>query len=214
MPEQLAPSLPGKAEKPVARLLLCHGAGASVRSDFCLQLAAELAIHGIEVWGFNFAYMQKTLAGSRQLPPKMPLLVAELVEQINQMATDLPLFIAGKSMGGRVATLLAASELLPAQVKGVIAFGYPFHPPKKDSWRTEHFAELKRPVLVLQGERDPFGSTEELAGKSWPFIEIKWLQSGDHDFMALKKSGLSQQQLIKQAALISRSFIDAPILEN
>ncbi len=85
----------------------------------------------IEVWGFNFAYMQKTLAGSRQLPAKMPVLMAELLEQIQQMPTDLPLVIAGKSMGGRVATLLAASDLLPAVVRGVIAFGYPFHPPKK-----------------------------------------------------------------------------------
>ncbi len=94
-------------------------------------------------------------------------------------------------MGGRVATLLAASDLLPAVVRGVIAFGYPFHPPKKDNWRTEHFIGLKRPVLVLQGQRDPFGSTEELAGKSWPSIDLKWLQSGDHDFVPLKKSGLS-----------------------
>jgi uncharacterized protein len=209
MPEQLV-----FCEKPVARLLLSHGAGASVRSDFCLQLAAELAALGIEVWGFNFAYMEKTLAGTRQLPPKMPVLVAELVAQISQMATDLPLWIAGKSMGGRVATLLAASDLLSATVKGVIVFGYPFHPPKKDSWRTEHFIDLKRSVLVLQGERDPFGSSEELAGKSWPLIDLKWLPSGDHDFVPLKKSGLSQQQLIEQSASLSRSFIDECILEN
>ena len=209
MPEQLV-----LCEKPVARLLLSHGAGAPVQSDFCQQLAEQLAKQNIEVWGFNFAYMQKTLAGSRQLPAKMPVLMAELSEQISQMPTDLPLVIAGKSMGGRVATLLAASHLLPAQVKGVIAFGYPFHPPKKDSWRTEHFIDLKRSVLVLQGERDPFGSSEELAGKSWPLIDLKWLPSGDHDFVPLKKSGLSQQQLIEQSASLSRSFIDECILEN
>jgi uncharacterized protein len=209
MPEQLV-----LCEKPVARLLLSHGAGASVQSDFCTLLAEQLAKQHIEVWGFNFVYMQKTLAGSRQLPAKMPLLMAELLEHIQQMPTDLPLVIAGKSMGGRVATLLAASDLLPSVVRGGIAFGYPFHPPKKDSWRTEHFADLKRPVLVLQGERDPFGSSEELADKSWPLIDIKWLQSGDHDFVPLKKSGLSQQQLIEQAASLSRSFIDEFILEN
>ncbi len=214
MPELLAQSFVVNADKAVARLLLCHGAGASVRSDFCLQLARELAAMGIEVWGFNFGYMQKTLAGSRQLPPKMPVLVAELVEQISQLPADLPLFITGKSMGGRVATLLAASELVPAHVKGVLAFGYPFHPPKKDSWRTEHFAALTRPVLVLQGERDPFGSKDELADKSWPLLEVKWLPSGDHDFVPLKKSGFSQQLLIEQAARLSRSFIDDRILED
>jgi predicted alpha/beta-hydrolase family hydrolase len=185
-----------------------------VQSEFCQLLAEQLAKQHIEVWGFNFAYMQKTLEGFRQLPAKMPVLMAELSEQISQMPTDLPLVIAGKSMGGRVATLLAASHLLPAQVKGVIAFGYPFHPPKKDSWRTEHFIDLKRSVWVLQGERDPFGSSEELAGKSWPLIDLKWLQSGDHDFVPLKKSGWSQQQLIEQAASLSRSFIDECILEN
>ena len=209
MPELLALSA-----QPVARLLLSHGAGAAVQSEFCQQLAQQLARQNVEVWGFNFAYMEKTLAGKRQLPAKMPVLMAELVEQISQMPTDLPLVIAGKSMGGRVATLLVASELLPAAVRAVIAFGYPFHPPKKDNWRTEHFVALKRPVLVLQGERDPFGCTEELAGKSWPLIDIKWLQSGDHDFMPLKKSGLSQQQLIEQAASLSRSFINEFILEN
>ncbi|MCA1929887.1 alpha/beta fold hydrolase [Rheinheimera sp.] len=214
MAELLAQSFVVNADKAVARLLLCHGAGASVRSDFCLQLAKELAAVGIEVWGFNFTYMLKTLAGSRQLPPKMPVLVAELVEQISQLPADLPLFIAGKSMGGRVATLLAASELLPAHVKGVIAFGYPFHPPKKHSWRTEHFAALTRPVLVLQGERDPFGNKDELADKIWPLLEINWLPSGDHDFVPLKKSGISQQQLIAQAARLSRSFIDERILED
>ncbi|CAI3794817.1 alpha/beta fold hydrolase [Rheinheimera sp. MM224] len=209
MPEQLA-----LCPKPVARLLLSHGAGAPVQSEFCKLLAELLAKQNIEVWGFNFAYMQKTLAGKRQLPAKMPVLMAEVLEQVSQMPTDLPLVIAGKSMGGRVATMLAASHLLPAQVKGVIAFGYPFHPPKKDNWRTEHFVDLKRSVLVLQGERDPFGSTEELAGKSWPSIDLKWLQSGDHDFMPLQKSGLSQQQLIEQAAYLSRSFINEFILEN
>ncbi len=209
MPEQLA-----LCTKPVARLLLSHGAGAPVQSEFCTLLAEQLAKQHIEVWGFNFAYMQKTLAGTRQLPPKMPVLMAELLEQIQQMPTDLPLFIAGKSMGGRVTTMLAASHLLPTQVKGGIAFGYPFHPPKKDSWRTEHFADLKRSVLVLQGERDPFGSVQELASKSWPLIEIKWLETGDHDFSPLKKSGFSQQQLIEQAASLSRSFINEFILEN
>jgi predicted alpha/beta-hydrolase family hydrolase len=208
------PQLLATCQNPVARLLLSHGAGAPVQSDFCQLLAELLAKQNIEVWGFNFAYMKKTLAGSRQLPPKMPVLMTELAEQISQMSTDLPLVIAGKSMGGRVASMLAASDLLPVQVKGVIAFGYPFHPPKKDNWRTEHFVDLKRSVLVLQGERDPFGSSDELAGKRWLLIDIQWLQSGDHDFMPLKKSGLSQQQLIEQAAYLSRSFIDECILEN
>jgi predicted alpha/beta-hydrolase family hydrolase len=214
MPEQLAQSILAKAAKPVARLLLSHGAGAPVQSDFCQLLAQQLAKQNIEVWGFNFAYMQKTLAGKRQLPAKMPVLMTELLEQIQQLPTDLPLVIAGKSMGGRVATLLAASDLLPAVVRGGIAFGYPFHPPKKDNWRTEHFASLTKPVLVVQGTRDPFGTQDELMDKSWPLIEIKWLETGDHDFSPLKKSGCSQQQLVEQAASLSRSFINECILEN
>lgn len=210
------PQLLAAAENPKARLLLCHGAGAPVQSDFCQQLAAQLALQGIEVWGFNFAYMQQCLAGQRRPPPKMPVLIAELQQQLAAMATDLPLLLAGKSMGGRVVTMLCAGSAgeVPAQVNAVCCYGYPFHPPKKHSWRTEHFDKLQRPVLVLQGERDPFGTLAELTELHWPQVQLQWLPGADHDFKPLKSSGLTQELLLQQAAQHSRRFISDVILET
>ncbi|MFC4654894.1 alpha/beta family hydrolase [Rheinheimera marina] len=199
-----------------ARMLLCHGAGAPVQSEFCQQLASHLAAQGIDVWGFNFAYMQQCLAGQRRPPPKMPVLIAQLQEELFGMATDLPLILAGKSMGARVVTMLCAGIAgeVPAAVKAVCCYGYPFHPPKKDSWRTGHFDTLRRPVLVMQGERDPFGTAAELCSLSWPEVEVNWLRSADHDFKPLKSSGLTQQQLLQQAAERTGRFIDDVILET
>lgn len=171
---------------PLARMLLLHGAGAPVQSDYLTLLASELAKNGIEVWRVNFAYMQKSFSGSKQPPPAVVKLQQELVDFIQLVPDDLPLFIGGKSMGGRVATLFAsevaspvANELasqgaaqashgataltaqLQGRIKGICCFGYPFCPPAKKARgiaaRTEHFSALKLPVLIVQGERDEFG---------------------------------------------------------
>jgi len=199
-----------------ARLLLCHGAGAPVQSDFCLQLASALAVVDIEVWGFNFAYMQQSLMGKKRPPPKLPQLQQELFTQLKSLPMDLPLLLGGKSMGGRVISGFVTDNAaqVPDQVLGLCCYGYPFHPPKKDSWRTGHFGQLQLPVLIVQGERDPFGSKAELAGHSWPAIDLQWLTGADHDFKALKSSGQTQQQLIQQAARLTRGFVDGLVLEN
>ena len=129
---QAADFIVNKPEKPVARLLLAHGAGASMQSEYLQQLAILLAAQSIEVWRFNFAYMAKTVAGQKQPPAKVATLLQEMAALITQLPNDLPLFIGGKSMGGRVSTLLAAdAALLSATVKGVVVFGYPFCPPAK-----------------------------------------------------------------------------------
>ena len=199
-------SKPGKAK---ARLILAHGAGAGADSDFMLQLAETLVGRGIEVWRFNFAYMQRFIAtGKRSLPDKMPALQQQFVAAINASPDDLPLFIAGKSMGGRVASLVSAQ----VRIKAVFAFGYPFHPPKKQSWRTEHFAALASPLFIAQGERDAFGTKTELASMQWPKVALHWLTDGDHDFKPRVKSGLTQQQLIAQAAQFCSRKIDEILL--
>lgn len=228
------------AEKPIARMLLLHGAGAPVQSDYLTLLASELAKNGIEVWRVNFAYMQKSLNGSKQPPPAVVKLQQELADFIALMPDDLPLFIGGKSMGGRVATLFAAavaSQLvneavsqiasepapltaqLQARIKGICCFGYPFCPPAKKALgiatRTEHFKTLKLPVLIIQGERDEFGGKaleSELHAANWPQLTLKWLPYGDHDLKTLKKHGVSQHELITLAATASRDFIDAKLL--
>ncbi|MCT6700329.1 alpha/beta family hydrolase [Rheinheimera sp. 4Y26] len=214
------------ADKPVARMLLLHGAGAAVQSQFLSLLAQELALQGIEVWRVNFAYMQKSLQGQKQPPSKVAVLQQELVAFIGQLPNDLPLLVGGKSMGGRVATLLAAAEDEPslvatAKLRAICCFGYPFCPPAKKTQgigaRTEHFPMLKLPVLIVQGERDEFGGKAQLSDapvESWPQLNMHWLPFGDHDLASLKKHPLSQQQLIMLAATACRDFINAKILAN
>ncbi|MBZ9612603.1 alpha/beta family hydrolase [Rheinheimera maricola] len=198
-----------KASEPKARLLLAHGAGAGAQCEFMQQLARQLAANNIEVWRFNFAYMQRFIdSGKRSLPDKMPLLQAGFMQHIDNCPADLALFIGGKSMGGRVASLLNSHP----RVQAVFAFGYPFHPPKKHSWRTEHFAALACPLFIAQGERDAFGSKAELTDKQWPAVQICWLTDGDHDLKPRLKSGLTQQQLIAQAAQFCSRKIDEVLL--
>lgn len=213
------------AEKTIARMLLLHGAGAPVQSDYLTLLASELANNAIEVWRVNFAYMQKSLNGTRQPPPAVVKLQQELVDLIGLVPDDLPLFIGGKSMGGRVATLFAsqaakdATVQLQARVQGICCFGYPFCPPAKKEQgitaRTAHFNELKLPVLIVQGERDEFGGKaleSDLQSANWPQLRVQWLPCGDHDLKTLKKHLVSQQELIRQAATASRDFIHAKLL--
>jgi hypothetical protein len=201
-----------KPAQPFARLLLAHGAGAPMDSAFLQQLAEQLTQLGIEVWRFNFAYMAKTVAGKKQPPSKMPMLLQEMVSLIERLPDDLPLVIAGKSMGGRVATMLAADAgMLPSRVRAVVVFGYPFCPPAKQQLgfavRTSHFDQLQRPLLIIQGDRDAFGTLAELSGAQWPLVDIQWLAGGDHDLKTLKRHGQTQAQLLAQASRGAASFM-------
>ena len=194
-----------------ARLILAHGAGAACDSPFMNTLAGAMAGHDIEVQRFNFPYMQRSIELGRKRPPdKMTLLQQHFMTQVSLAANDLPLFIGGKSMGGRVASMLNLPDV--PQVRAIFAFGYPFHPPGKSQWRTEHFATLARPLYILQGERDPFGKREELSDLRWPNVSMHWLTNADHDFKPTKASGLRQQQLISAAATYCSEVIDEILL--
>ncbi|SDZ91787.1 alpha/beta family hydrolase [Alkalimonas amylolytica] len=194
--------------KPVARLLLAHGAGAGMQSDFMQWLSTALVVENIEVWRFNFPYMQQQVAEQKKRPPNpMPKLQQAFLQQLQQCPQDLPLYIGGKSMGGRVASMLAVDASLP--IAGVLTYGYPFHAPGKQQYRTGHFAELTKPLLILQGERDTFGTKDELADQHWPGVSMHWLTDGDHSLKPRKKSGFTQQQLIAEAAAVSRSWLNA-----
>jgi len=199
------------AAQPIARLLLAHGAGAPMDSSYMAQLAKLLAQQGIEVWRFHFDYMAKSVAGKKQPPAKMSFLVQEMSAMIGSMPADLPLFIGGKSMGGRVATLLATDAAAVLPVQGVLAFGYPFCPPAKKQLgiapRTTHFAALLRPLLIVQGERDAFGGPADLAQSGWPKVSINWLAGGDHDLKTLKRHSQTQDQLLAQASVLAATFI-------
>lgn len=182
--------------------VFAHGAGAPLTSDFMEKVATGLAKQGIRVARFNFNYMQQRIeTGSRRPPERAPHLIKQFMDVIQTL--NQPMVIGGKSMGGRMATLLAAQE--PAEllqnVKGIACLGYPFHPQgKPEKLRTEHLPAIKQPVAIIQGSRDKLGDKEEVEGYSLPdHFQWCWLEDGDHDFKPRVKSGLTQQQHIQSS---------------
>jgi predicted alpha/beta-hydrolase family hydrolase len=196
-------------------LILAHGAGAPADSPFMTSLAGFLAQEGVTTVRFEFPYMQKRREDGRKRPPdRQPVLLACFSEVIDQVAADAGegarLFIGGKSMGGRMATVLAASESCPAVIAGVACFGYPFHPPgKPEKMRTEHFDQLGCPLFIAQGNRDPFGKREEFEGglPGGSKVAIHWLEGGNHDLKPLVKQQLEADALIHQAAVEAARFM-------
>lgn len=203
------------AGSPLATLLLAHGAGAGMDSPFLQQLAEELARREIRTLRFDFPYMARARAEGRRRPPNpAPVLLEHWREMVSiwRMAESGPLWLAGKSMGGRMASLLA-DELGAA---GLICLGYPFHPAgKPDRLRTEHLATLATPTLIVQGERDALGSREDVADYALaPSIEVQWIATADHDLKPLKRSGLNQAQVLVDTAARVAGFVRAAAMQT
>ncbi|MCW8090664.1 alpha/beta family hydrolase [Alteromonas sp. ASW11-130] len=192
-----------------ARAIIAHGAGAGKSSDFIQQVAIGLSESDVEVVLFDFPYMQIIEhTGKRRPPDRMPKSEAhfqDIILHIKQQYSPLPTFIGGKSMGGRVSTLIADD----VDIEGGIVYGYPFHPPgKPEKTRTEHLKTLSTPYLILQGERDPFGTAHEIQDYSLSTsIQIDFMPNGEHSFKPLKASGLSQQDNINSAIDKTVQFI-------
>jgi len=182
-----------------ATLLLAHGAGAPMDSPFMAAIAGGLAQRGWRVVRFEFPYMaQSRLTGQRRAPDRLPRLLdafrEHVREQVAQQAGAAPLVIGGKSLGGRVASLLVDELAGSHGVRGCLCLGYPFHPPgKPDQLRTAHLAELATPTLIVQGERDSFGKRGDVEGyRLSERIQLQWIASGDHSFKPTRSSGLSE----------------------
>jgi uncharacterized protein len=146
--------------KPEALLVLAHGAGAGQQHPFMTAVAKGFAARNVDVVTFDFPYMRER----RKIPDKAPILekaFAEVVAAARQWSEATRVFIGGKSMGGRMATHLGAAHL--DGLAGIVVFGYPLHPPgKPEQLRVQHLPSIKVPVLIVQGERDAFGSPAEL----------------------------------------------------
>ncbi len=187
-------------------LLLAHGAGAPMDSPFMNSLADALAERGLSIARFEFPYMADRRVDGRKRPPNpMPRLMDAFREAAASI--DGPVVLAGKSMGGRVASMLG-DEI---GARAIVCFGYPFHPPRKpERTRIQHLQALATPTLVVQGTRDPFGKPGEVSGYALgEQVRVQWLESGDHDFKPLKASGLTQQMLIERAADAAVRFCTA-----
>jgi predicted alpha/beta-hydrolase family hydrolase len=143
-----------------ALLVLAHGAGAGQQHPFMVSMAGLLSAKGIAVVTFDFPYMRER----RKVPDRAPVLEAafrEVIDVARGWASGAPLVIGGKSMGGRMATHLGAQGV--DGLEGIVVFGYPLHPPgKPDQPRTAHLPSITVPLLIVQGERDTFGTPDEL----------------------------------------------------
>ena len=191
-----------------ATVLLAHGAGAAMDSSAMEAIANALSAQGLRVARFEFGYMAARRSGARKPPPRADLLIPEYIEAVEALGQG-SLIIGGKSMGGRVASMVADELFAQKRIDGLLCLGYPFHPPKRpDNLRTDHLAELKTPTLICQGTRDPFGSREEVESYALSdSIEFLWLEDGDHDLKPRKKlSGFSAADHMRSMAEAAMRF--------
>lgn len=181
------------------RLVLAHGAGAAMDSEFMNTIVQLLAERGVGVVRFEFPYMQlRRHHGIKRPPDRAPVLLDYWREVVAQLGNADSLYIGGKSMGGRMASMVA-DEL---GVRGLVSLGYPFHPPgKPEKLRIDHLVYLQTPARFFQGTRDPMGTREEVAGLELSSsVSISWFEDGDHDLKPRKKSGFTQQQYLQIVA--------------
>ncbi|MBS0252172.1 MAG: alpha/beta hydrolase [Proteobacteria bacterium] len=195
------------------RLILAHGAGAGISSPFLEAMAERLEERDLSLTLFEFAYMAgRRTGGPKRPPPRAEALVDEYRACVDAIRTDYPranLVIGGKSLGGRVASLIADELYEKKTIAGLVCLGYPFHPPgKPDQLRTEHLKDLRCPALIVQGERDPFGSHAEVSEyRLSRKIKLSWMNDGDHDFGPRGASGFTRKGNLAAAADAVAAFV-------
>jgi uncharacterized protein len=190
-----------------ALLVLAHGAGAGQQHPFMTTVAKGFAARGVDVVTFDFPYMRER----RKVPDRAPVLEKafhEVVPAARRWSAAGRFFIGGKSMGGRMATHLGAAQ--PADLAGIIVFGYPLHPPgKPDQLRVEHLPSITAPVLVVQGERDSFGTPDELrpALASMKIaVDLQVVARGDH---SLAVSGRRREEVLDEVLDVAVAWMRA-----
>jgi predicted alpha/beta-hydrolase family hydrolase len=193
-------------------VLLAHGAGADMNTLTLTTVADALADAKIPSLRFNFAY---TTAGRRS-PDRPPVLAAAVREAAAELArrTKLPperLALGGRSMGGRVCSLVVADPDDPLPALGLVLLGYPLHPPgRPEALRVEHFPRIRVPCLFVSGTRDAFGSPEELRAHVKEMrgpVRWHWIETADHGFKPLKASGLTATAVLDAVAADVVAFV-------
>jgi uncharacterized protein len=187
-------------------LALAHGAGAPMDSPFMRIVAQGVAAYGIRVARFEFPYMRRRRETGRRGAPDAPaVLLQSWRDAIGELGSPDRLIIGGKSMGGRIASMVADE----AAVGGLVCLGYPFHPPGDPAkTRIKHLQALTTPALIVQGERDSFGGREEVARyKLSREIQIEWIGDGDHSFKPRKSSGRTEADNLRTAIELVVSFV-------
>jgi len=193
-------------------VLLAHGAGADMHSAALTTVADALADARVPSLRFDFPYRR----AGRRAPDRPPALLAAVREAAAGLArrAKLPperLVLGGRSMGGRIASMVAADADAGVPALGLTLLGYPLHPPgKPDRLRVEHFPSLTMPVLFVSGTRDAFGTPTELkrhAKKIKGAVHFSWIETGDHSFKPLKASGLTAAGALAEVAAAVVGFV-------
>jgi predicted alpha/beta-hydrolase family hydrolase len=168
--------------------------------------ALGLAKQGVRVVRFEFPYMAARRTAGKHGPPDREPVLRETWLRAIQAVNAKALFIGGKSMGGRIASLVADE----ADVAGLVCLGYPFHPTgKPEQLRIEHLKSIHMPTLIVQGERDPFGTRQEVVGYQLSKqVRIHWLPDGDHSFKPRKSSGRTEEQNWAEGIEVVAAFIN------
>lgn len=186
---------------------LAHGAGAAMDSPFMNAFAEGLGAAGYCVARFEFPYMQRRRAeGSRRPPDRAPVLIEAWRAVIDELGGGAALVIGGKSMGGRMASMIADDM----GASGLVCLGYPFHAPGKTASpeRLGHMATLKTPTLMVQGSRDALGARGEVEGYALsPAVRIHWSEDGDHSLKPRVASGRSEAQNIAEGIAAVVAFL-------
>ena len=196
----------GSSNAPLT-LVLAHGAGAPMDSPFMATIAQALAGEDLRVVRFEFPYMSaRRVHRTRSTPDREPVLLDAWREVIESLGGGRQLVVGGKSLGGRIASMVADE----ARVRGLVCLGYPFHPPGKvPGLRLRHLKSLRTPALVVQGTRDSFGGRGEVGKYELSQqIRIAWIDDGDHSFKPRVRSGRTEQQNLAAAIDAVRNFLN------
>jgi predicted alpha/beta-hydrolase family hydrolase len=195
----------GSRDAPII-LVLAHSAGAPMDSPFMNTIADTIAGDDVRVVRFEFPYMAARRTGGKSgAPDREPILLDSWRSVIARLGDPARLVIGGKSMGGRIASMVADE----AGVAGLVCLGYPFHPPGNPArTRVKHLENLRTPALIVQGTRDSFGLPAEVATyKLSKQIRIVWIESGDHSLKPLARSGRTEAQNLSDAIAEVNRFI-------
>lgn len=188
-------------------IALAHGAGVGMKTPFMDAFANGFARAGLRVARFEFPYMASNRRTGQKRPPDREPALREAWMQVVESLGRERLIIGGKSMGGRIASLVADE----AGVAGLVCLGYPFHPTgKPDRLRVEHLRTIQTPTFILQGTRDPFGNREEVKGyRLSPAVTVHWLEDGNHDFTPRKASGRTSEENWAEAIAAVAAFVES-----
>lgn len=186
-------------------VVLAHGAGAPMDSPFMTAVARGLAAEGLRVARFEFPYMAARRQAARRGPDRPDVLLATWRGVVETLGGGPQVVIGGKSMGGRLASLVADQ----VEARGLVCLGYPFHPPgQPDRLRTKHLRDLRTPALIVQGTRDRFGTPAEVATYELsPSIRFEWIADGDHSLAPRQSSGRTAAENLAAAIAAIARFV-------